>query len=113
MENFTYITLRDNPSLKDVAAEWFHNKWGVPKQAYLKCMESYLNKQTEYGWYLVLHGRKPEEWYDPQSEEALFRAAWTCQAGDGFAGGCVRLWRRRGCGRKSGDGLGVLPAEVL
>ena len=56
MEDFTYITLRDNPSLKDVAAEWFHNKWGVPKQAYLKCMESYLNKQTEYGWYLCMDG---------------------------------------------------------
>ena len=48
-----------------------------------------------------------------KSEEAIFRSAWTCQAGDGFAGGCVRLWWRRGGGRKSGDGVGVLPDAVL
>ena len=34
MEKFSFITLRDNPSLKEVAAEWFHSKWGVPKEAY-------------------------------------------------------------------------------
>lgn len=49
MNEFTYITLRDNPELKDCAAAWFHSKWGVPKDAYLECMESYLNKATEYG----------------------------------------------------------------
>ena len=49
-----YITLRDMPELKDSAAEWFHDKWGVPKQAYLDCMNAYLNGQTEYGWYLCL-----------------------------------------------------------
>ena len=36
------------------AAEWFHYKWGVPQEAYLECMESYLNNETEYGWYLCL-----------------------------------------------------------
>lgn len=40
MEEFTYITLREDPSLKDAAAEWFHGKWGHPKEAYLECMES-------------------------------------------------------------------------
>lgn len=56
MKEFTFITLRDDPSLKDTAAEWFHSKWGVPKEAYLECMERYLNKETEYGWYLCLYG---------------------------------------------------------
>ncbi len=56
MEDFTYITLRDDPSLKDRAAEWFHSKWGVAKEAYLECMESYLKKETEYGWYLCMDG---------------------------------------------------------
>ena len=56
MKELTFITLRDNPSLKDTAAEWFHSKWGVPKEAYLECMERYLNKETEYGWYLCLYG---------------------------------------------------------
>lgn len=58
MKQFTYITLRDDPSLKDAAAEWFQSKWGVPKDAYLACMESYLKKETEYGWYLCLDGDK-------------------------------------------------------
>ena len=52
MEEFVFITLRDNPTLKGTAAEWFHSKWGVPKEAYLECMESYLKNETEYGWYL-------------------------------------------------------------
>ena len=56
MEEYKYITLRDDPSLKDTAAEWFHSKWGVAKEAYLECMESYLNCETEYGWYLCLDG---------------------------------------------------------
>ena len=54
MSGFTYITLRDRPELKDKAAEWFHEKWGVPKEAYLECMDAYLSGKTEYGWYLCM-----------------------------------------------------------
>ena len=53
-KEFSFITLRDDPSLKETAAEWFHSKWGVPKEAYRECMESYLNSETEYGWYLCM-----------------------------------------------------------
>lgn len=58
MESVTYITLRERPELKDDAAQWFHQKWGVPVDAYLECMDAYLAKQTEYGWYLCLDGSK-------------------------------------------------------
>ena len=54
MEKYTYITLRDRPELKDTAADWFHRKWSIPKEAYLACMESYLSGETEFGWYLCL-----------------------------------------------------------
>ena len=54
----TYLTLRENPALKEEAAEWFHSKWGVPEEAYLECMESYLNNETEYGGYLCMDGSK-------------------------------------------------------
>ena len=54
MRKYRYITLRDEPERKDAAAEWFHSKWGVPQEAYLECMDAYLNKETEYGWYLCL-----------------------------------------------------------
>ena len=37
-----YITLREIPDLKEYAADWFHTKWGVPKEAYLDCMDAYL-----------------------------------------------------------------------
>lgn len=55
---FTYITLRERPQLKNYASEWFHSKWYVPKQAYLECMEAYINSETEYGWYLCMDGEK-------------------------------------------------------
>ena len=54
MAEFQYITLREKPGLMNTAAEWFHGKWGVPKEAYLECMEAYLNQETELGWFLCL-----------------------------------------------------------
>lgn len=43
MQEYTYVTLRQKPELKEEAATWFHDKWEVPQEAYLECMESYLN----------------------------------------------------------------------
>lgn len=54
MCEYRYITLREMPELMEVAASWFHSKWSVPRDAYLECMEAYLNADTEYGWYLCL-----------------------------------------------------------
>jgi GNAT superfamily N-acetyltransferase len=56
--SYDYITLRENPAIKDEAAEWFHSKWGVPKEAYLECMDAYLGGETELGWYLCLDGER-------------------------------------------------------
>lgn len=53
-----YITLRQEPQIKERAAEWFHEKWGVPTEAYLECMDDYLNGRTEYGWYFCMDGDK-------------------------------------------------------
>ncbi len=58
MNDCLYITLRERPELEDAAADWFHGKWGVPKEAYLECMDAYLRGETEYGWYLCLDGGK-------------------------------------------------------
>ena len=55
---YRYVTLRERPELKDTAADWVHEKWGVPRAAYLECMEAYLSQETEYGWYLCLDGDK-------------------------------------------------------
>ena len=56
MNELQYKSLREISERKDAAAQWFHEKWGVPKEAYLECMNTYLNGETEYGWYLCLDG---------------------------------------------------------
>lgn len=58
MDELKYIDLALMPQLKERAAEWFHSKWGVPTEAYLECMNAYLNNETQYGWYLCLDGEK-------------------------------------------------------
>ena len=58
MSELKYITLREKPELMENAALWFNSKWGVPKEAYLECMESYLSGETELGWYLCVDGDK-------------------------------------------------------
>lgn len=54
MMKFQYLTLREKPEWKLAAARWFSSKWGVPTEAYLECMDAYLNHETEYGWFLCL-----------------------------------------------------------
>ena len=58
MEGLQFIVLRDRKELKDKAAQWFHEKWGVPEEAYLECMDAYLGGETEFGWYLCMDGEK-------------------------------------------------------
>ncbi len=54
MEEYRYITLAEKPELKEEAASWFHSKWGIPKEAYLECMNAYLDNETDYDWYFCL-----------------------------------------------------------
>ena len=58
MEEYRYITLTEKPELKEEAASWFHSKWGIPKEAYLECMNAYLDNETDYGWYFCLCDEK-------------------------------------------------------
>ena len=58
MGEYKYFNLREKKELKEAAANWFHEKWGVPTKAYLECMDAYLNADTEYGWYICLDGEK-------------------------------------------------------
>ena len=58
MKELQYITLRENPERMNTAADWFHSKWRVPTEAYLECMEAYLNRETELGWFLCLDGEQ-------------------------------------------------------
>lgn len=58
MKELTYITLRQQPESEKQAAQWFHQKWGVPQEAYWECMDDYLSGKTEYGWYLCMDADK-------------------------------------------------------
>ena len=58
MKKLCCIALREKPELMDAAAGWFNSKWGVPKEAYLECMEAYLKEETPLGWFLCLEGSR-------------------------------------------------------
>ena len=44
MNSYRCLTLREDPALKDAAAQWFHEKWGVPKEAYLEVCAVYTEE---------------------------------------------------------------------
>ncbi len=49
------ISITDRPDLIEAAALWFHNKWGVPLQAYRESMrEALQDKEPVPQWYLAL-----------------------------------------------------------
>lgn len=101
MDTFSYITLREKPQLKDSAVEWFHDHWGVPKEAYLECMDAYLRGETEYGWYLCLNedsivgglGVIENDFHDRKDLKPNVCAVWTDEEyrGRGIAGKLLDL----------------------
>ena len=58
MENLAYISLRERPELLEKAVRWFHEKWGVPEEAYRAEMRAALEGRTPYVWCLCLDGEK-------------------------------------------------------
>ncbi len=51
--------LIDRPKMKEQAARWFHEKWGIPMEAYLESMEECLGKQNAVPqWYFVMDDEK-------------------------------------------------------
>lgn len=56
---YEIIRLTEHPEYKDKMADWFHEKWGVPTEAYLESMDEALT--TESGvpeWYVAVDGEK-------------------------------------------------------
>ncbi len=52
---YKVIRLVDRPDLKERAALWFHEKWGIPLEAYAESMEECLAmKSAVPQWYLAL-----------------------------------------------------------
>lgn len=54
---YKIIRLADMPEMKEQAARWFHEKWGIPLNAYLESMEECLEKKGPVPqWYMAVEG---------------------------------------------------------
>ena len=53
------ISLRDRPELKELAAVWFHEKWGVPLKRYRDSMDACLSGDGAVPqWYMVVENSR-------------------------------------------------------
>jgi len=52
------VNLRDRAELADVAAVWFHEKWGIPQEAYEESMRDCLTGMVVPQWYLAMDGER-------------------------------------------------------
>ena len=53
------ISLINKPEIKCLMAEWFHEKWGIPLEAYVESMDECLDgKTTVPQWYVAVEGDK-------------------------------------------------------
>ena len=55
MCEYHIMNLREKPQWKQKAAQWFHEKWNVPVDAYLESIEESLNSENPVPqWYLAV-----------------------------------------------------------
>ncbi len=53
--NYEIIRLTDRPEIKKQAAQWFHEKWGIPLEAYTESMEECLAQRSPVPqWYMAM-----------------------------------------------------------
>ena len=56
---YNMITLRNHPALLETASWWFHEKWGIPLEAYRESMEACLQGLGPVPqWYVVMDGER-------------------------------------------------------
>ena len=44
--DYKIVRLTDRPELKEQAARWFHEKWGIPLEAYMAVSYTHLTLPT-------------------------------------------------------------------
>lgn len=55
MAEYSIVRLRERSDLGEMAARWFHQKWGFPYETYLESIDAYIkNKSTIPQWYVVI-----------------------------------------------------------
>ncbi|MBU9747186.1 GNAT family N-acetyltransferase [Lachnospiraceae bacterium ASD3451] len=56
---FEIIRVADRPEIKEQAAQWFHQKWEIPLEAYLESMEDCLTKKSIVPqWYIAFENER-------------------------------------------------------
>ncbi len=56
---YEIIRLTDCPERKGAAAQWFHEKWGIPLETYTESMEVCLTKVFPVPqWYIAIEGER-------------------------------------------------------
>lgn len=59
MNSHRIIRLSDEPSFILKASEWFHEKWGIPRDTYLESMNESRKKENAVpAWYIAVDGVK-------------------------------------------------------
>lgn len=52
------LALRDHPELRDEAARWFSEKWGIPSSEYRASIDACISSQKEIPqWYVMTNDR--------------------------------------------------------
>jgi len=56
MSEVNIVSIVQQPQLLDRAADWFHAKWGIPKEAYEESMRDSLESAAVPCWLVALDG---------------------------------------------------------
>ena len=57
--SYKIIRLTDKRELREQSGQWFHEKWGVPKEAYIESMEDCLAKRNPVPqWYVAMENNR-------------------------------------------------------
>ena len=57
--NHIILSLSDTPNMKEQMAQWFHEKWGIPYEAYLDSMNECLTSANSVPqWYVAMDGKR-------------------------------------------------------
>lgn len=59
MMQYEIVKIQEYPECKQEAAQWFHEKWGIPLEAYMDSIEECLQCKGEVPqWYIVKNKRE-------------------------------------------------------
>lgn len=56
---YNIVKLVHHEEMIEQASEWFHSKWGIPREAYLESMKACIDNETAVPqWYVVMEGKE-------------------------------------------------------